>query len=230
MAIMSERQRHPDLVKALYDRVFDARGSTFTYTVLRHYAEQGQIDPALITPVVRDIGEALVFKHVTDADQLPGDHELAAIVDQAILPAIGIPPRREQRSPTRLGLVTVVVEDQDRAIKFFVEALGFEVAEDSEAVTNDGHAKRWVVVRPPGAETGILLAEAADEDQRQVIGAQLAGRVGFFLHVNDFAAQYNRMAAAGVQFDEEPRTEPYGRVVVFTDIAGNKWDLLGPAT
>lgn len=92
MAIMSERQRHPELVKALYDRVFDARGSTFTYTVLRHYADQGQIDPDLITPVVRDIGEALVFKHVTDTDQLPDSDKLAAIVDQAILPAIGILP------------------------------------------------------------------------------------------------------------------------------------------
>jgi AcrR family transcriptional regulator len=100
MAVMAERQRHPDLVKALYDRVFDARGGTFTYTVLRHYAQQGQIDPELVTPVVRDIGEALVFKHVTDADELPDDEKLAAIVDQAILPAIGIPPGRGERSPT----------------------------------------------------------------------------------------------------------------------------------
>jgi AcrR family transcriptional regulator len=99
MAVMAERQRHPDLVKALYDRVFDARGSTFTYTVLRHYADQGQIDPDLLTPVVRDIGEALVFKHVTDADELPDEAKLAAIVDQAILPAVGIPPIRKQRSP-----------------------------------------------------------------------------------------------------------------------------------
>lgn len=103
MAIMAERQRHPDLVKALYEQVFDARGTTFTYTVLRHYAEQGQIDPDLLTPVVRDIGEALVFKHVTDADQLPDDNKLAAIVDQAILPAVGIPPVRKHRSPQRDG-------------------------------------------------------------------------------------------------------------------------------
>jgi AcrR family transcriptional regulator len=94
MAVMAERQRHPDLVKALYERVFDARGTTFTYPVLRHYAERGQIDPGLVTPVVRDIGEALVFKHVTDADDLPDDDKLAAIVDQAILPAVGIPPGR----------------------------------------------------------------------------------------------------------------------------------------
>jgi AcrR family transcriptional regulator len=96
MAIMAERQRHPELVKALYDRVFDAHGTTFTYTVLRHYADQGQIDPDLLTPVVRDIGEALVFKHVTDTDNLPDDDKLAAIVDQAILPAIGIPPTHKK--------------------------------------------------------------------------------------------------------------------------------------
>ncbi|MFC7528925.1 TetR/AcrR family transcriptional regulator [Actinoplanes sp. GCM10030250] len=94
-AVMAERQRHPELVEALYDRVFDARGGTFTDTVLRHYAAQGQIDPDLITPVVRDIGEALVFKHVTDANDLPDDEKLAAIVDQAILPAIGILPDRK---------------------------------------------------------------------------------------------------------------------------------------
>jgi AcrR family transcriptional regulator len=102
MAIMSERQRHPELVAALYDRVFETHGSTFTYTVLRHYAERGQLDAELITPVVRDIGEALVFKHVTDADQLPDDDKLAAIVDQAILPAVGIAPgRRTTLGPPR---------------------------------------------------------------------------------------------------------------------------------
>jgi catechol 2,3-dioxygenase-like lactoylglutathione lyase family enzyme len=129
----------------------------------------------------------------------------------------------------RVSLVTVVVDDYDRAIEFFVGALGFELAEDVPSLTNDGRPKRWVVVRPPGAETGILLAEADGAEQQRVVGDQLAGRVGFFLHVDDFDAQYRRMAAAGVHFTAEPRTEPYGRVVVFTDIAGNKWDLLGPA-
>ncbi len=129
----------------------------------------------------------------------------------------------------RLGLVTVVVDDYDRAIAFFVDALGFELVEDSPSLTNDGRPKRWVVVRPPGAETGILLAQADGADQQRVVGDQLAGRVGFFLQVDDFAAQYDRMIAAGVHFAGAPRTEPYGRVVVFTDIAGNKWDLLGPA-
>jgi len=128
-----------------------------------------------------------------------------------------------------LGLITVVVSDYDPAISFFVDALGFELAEDSPAVTNDGRPKRWVVVRPPGAVTGLLLARADGEDQARVAGKQAAGRVGFFLHVEDFDAAYARMAAAGVHFVTEPRTEPYGRIAVFLDIAGNKWDLIGPA-
>jgi catechol 2,3-dioxygenase-like lactoylglutathione lyase family enzyme len=128
----------------------------------------------------------------------------------------------------RLGLVTVVVSEYDPAITFFVDALGFELAEDAPALTNDGRPKRWVVVRPPGAETGILLARADGEHQASVVGVQAAGRVGFFLHVHDFDAAYTRMTAAGVQFVTEPRTEPYGRVAVFLDIAGNRWDLLGP--
>lgn len=127
-----------------------------------------------------------------------------------------------------LQLTAIIVEDYDEAIAFFTEALGFDLVEDSPATTNDGHPKRWVVVRPPGAETGILLARADGADQVAAIGNQHAGRVGFFLHVDDFAASYRRMLAAGVEFLAEPRTEPYGQVVVFRDIAGNRWDLLGP--
>ena len=129
-----------------------------------------------------------------------------------------------------LGLAAIVVSEYDPAIRFFTEALGFELAEDSPALTNDGRAKRWVVVRPPGAATGLLLARADGQDQVAVVGNQVAGRVGFFLNVEDFDAAYARMTAAGVQFVTAPRTEPYGRVVVFRDIAGNKWDLIGPAS
>jgi len=99
--------------------------------------------------------------------------------------------------------------------------------EDSPATTNDGRPKRWVVVRPPGAATGILLARADGSVQRDAVGNQVAGRVGFFLRVEDFDETYARLAAAGVEFTTQPRTEPYGRVVVFRDIAGNRWDLLG---
>ncbi len=126
-----------------------------------------------------------------------------------------------------LALITVVVAEYDPAIRFFVEALGFDLVEDSPSVTNDGQPKRWVVVRPPGATTGVLLARAAGEEQAAVVGSQVAGRVGFFLHVDDFDAAYRRMMSAGVEFVTPPRSEPYGRVAVFRDIAGNKWDLLG---
>ena len=128
-----------------------------------------------------------------------------------------------------LGLATIVVSEYGPAIRFFVDVLGFELVEASPSLTNDGRPKRWVVVRPPGAVTGLLLAQADGEDQAAVVGRQAAGRVGFFLHVEDSGAVYARMAAAGVQFVTVPRTEPYGRVAVFLDIAGNKWDLIGPA-
>jgi catechol 2,3-dioxygenase-like lactoylglutathione lyase family enzyme len=127
-----------------------------------------------------------------------------------------------------LSLVTVVVEDYDAAIDFFVAVLGFELAADDPAQTTDGRAKRWVVVRPPGAATGLLLARADGPDQKPVVGQQVAGRVGFFLEVEDFDATYARLVAAEVRFARPPRSEPYGRVAVFLDIAGNKWDLLGP--
>ncbi len=129
----------------------------------------------------------------------------------------------------QVDLVAIVVEDYDPAIRFFVGILGFDLIEDSPSLTNDGRPKRWVVVRPPGGQTGILLARADGERQAAAVGNQVAGRVGFFLRVDDFNASYERMNAAGVQFATSPRTEPYGRVAVFLDIAGNRWDLLGPA-
>ncbi|MBI5518076.1 MAG: VOC family protein [Deltaproteobacteria bacterium] len=130
---------------------------------------------------------------------------------------------------TYLELVAVVVHDYDPAIRFFVDILGFELLEDSPAVTTVGRPKRWVVVRPPGAQTGLLLARADGERQATVVGDQHAGRVGFFLRVDDFSACYERLAGAGVEFVRPPRLEPYGQVAVFLDIAGNRWDLLGPA-
>ena len=123
--------------------------------------------------------------------------------------------------------MAIVVDDYDAAIAFYVDVLGFELAEDSPAQTNDGRPKRWVVVRPPGARTGLLLAQADGSEQAAVVGRQFAGRVGLFLRVDDFDGAYARMRAAGVRFHGEPRSEPYGRVVVFVDVAGNRWDLLG---
>jgi catechol 2,3-dioxygenase-like lactoylglutathione lyase family enzyme len=127
-----------------------------------------------------------------------------------------------------MELVTLVVDDYDRAIAFFVDVLGFELVEASPSKTNDGRAKRWVVVRPTGAQTGLLLAQADGDAQAQVVGRQAAGRVGFFLRVDDFDAWYERMTSAGVTFVTTPRSEVYGRVAVFLDIARNRWDLLGP--
>jgi catechol 2,3-dioxygenase-like lactoylglutathione lyase family enzyme len=129
-----------------------------------------------------------------------------------------------------LELVAVVVEEYDPAIDFYVNKLGFDLVEDSPSLTTrEGRPKRWVVVRPPGGQTGLLLARADGPEQRPAIGRQVAGRVGFFLRVDDFAAAYARMTAAAVEFETAPRAESYGRVAVFRDIAGNRWDLLGPA-
>jgi len=125
-------------------------------------------------------------------------------------------------------MVTVVVDEYDPAIEFFVKVLGFELVEDSPSLTNDGRAKRWVVVRPPGAQTAIQIARADGPAQAAVVGKQVAGRVGFFLRVDDFAAVYERLTAAGVEFVTRPRTEPYGQVAVFVDVVGNRWDLIGP--
>ena len=127
-----------------------------------------------------------------------------------------------------LDLVALVVRDYDAAIRFFVDVLQFELVEDTPSMTNDGRPKRWVVVRPAGGQTGILLARADGEHQAAAVGQQFAGRVGLFLRVDDFAVAYRRMAAAGVRFVTEPRDEPYGRIAVFLDLEGNRWDLLGP--
>ncbi|MDG4720013.1 MULTISPECIES: VOC family protein [Thalassospira] len=122
-----------------------------------------------------------------------------------------------------IGLFALVVRDYDEAIAFYTDKVGFDLIEDSDL----GGGKRWVVIAPKGAEeTRILLAQASDEDQTKAIGNQTGGRVGFFLNTDDFARDHARMTAAGVQFLEQPRYEPYGTVAVFEDIYGNKWDLL----
>jgi catechol 2,3-dioxygenase-like lactoylglutathione lyase family enzyme len=128
-----------------------------------------------------------------------------------------------------LEQVALIVDDYDVAIEFFVEKLGFELVEDLPASTNDGRPKRWVVVRPPNARTAILLARADGGRQKQAVGDQFAGRVGMFLRVDDFDATYERLREHGVEFVSPPRTEEYGQVAVFLDVAGNRWDLLGSA-
>lgn len=128
-----------------------------------------------------------------------------------------------------LGLLTVLVDDYDVAIEHYTRDLGFVLVED---LPQDG--KRWVVVAPAGTEhdlraTHLLLALADGGAQRARVGDQTGGRVFLFLHTDDFERDRSRMRAAGVEFLEEPRHEPYGTVAVFRDRFGNRWDLLQPA-
>ncbi len=122
----------------------------------------------------------------------------------------------------QIALVSLLVRDYDSAIDFYCNKLGFHLQEDSP----QGN-KRWVVVAPPGNQgTALLLARASDERQQALIGQQGAGRVWLFLQTDNFERDYQRMSAAGVQFQEAPRYEPYGTVAVFSDLHGNLWDLI----
>lgn len=130
---------------------------------------------------------------------------------------------------TRLGMVALLVDDYDRAIGWFRDALGFDLVEDSPAETEDGRPKRWVVMAPAtGAGCAVLLARADGPVQTARIGDQAGGRVGFFLHSDDFARDHARILAAGTAFDESPRAMAYGTVARFRDPWGNGWDLLQP--
>ncbi len=125
--------------------------------------------------------------------------------------------------PQHLGLVALVVRDYDEAIAFYVGRLGFRLVADTPTAAG----KRWVVVHPPGAhETGLLLARADGAQQQAAIGNQSGGRVFLFLHTDDFTRDHAAFQARGVRFLEEPRKEPYGRVAVFEDLYGNRWDLI----
>ncbi len=122
-----------------------------------------------------------------------------------------------------LHAVTLVVDDYDRALAFYVGVLGFTCLQDVDL----GVGKRWVRVAPPGAASGsLLLAKADGEAQRAAIGNQTGGRVAFFLSTDDFARDHAAMLAAGVTFEETPRKEPYGTVAVWRDPFGNRWDLI----
>lgn len=124
----------------------------------------------------------------------------------------------------RIANVMLVVDDYDRAIAFFTAALGFSVLEDIPM----GNGKRWVRVGPAGASgAGLVLGKAGTAEQHAAIGNQTGGRVFLFLETEDFWRDYRRLEAHGARFTEEPRHEPYGTVVVFEDLYGNKWDLIG---
>ncbi|NTF30570.1 VOC family protein [Rhizobium skierniewicense] len=130
-------------------------------------------------------------------------------------------------SSRRIALVTLVIDDYDRAKSFYCDLLGFDCVSDTPLP--DG--KRWVVVAPTASQgAGLLLAQADGRQQNDAIGNQTGGRVGFFLHTDDFAGDFSAMTAKGIRFLEEPRHEAYGSVAVFEDPYGNKWDLLQPAS
>ncbi len=118
--------------------------------------------------------------------------------------------------------VCLVVDDYDQAIAYYTQALGFELLEDID----QGH-KRWVLVRPQGAnECALLLSKASNEAQSSRVGNQTGGRVSFFLVTDNFQRDYARYLNNGVHFVEAPRIESYGTVAVFEDLYGNRWDLL----
>ncbi len=121
-----------------------------------------------------------------------------------------------------LALTTLLVRDYDEAIAFFTEVLRFALIED--APREDG--KRWVVVGSRDGGGHLLLARAATPEQLARVGDQTGGRVGWFLHSDDFWGDYRHMQACDVRFTEQPRHERYGWVVVFLDLYGNRWDLL----
>jgi uncharacterized glyoxalase superfamily protein PhnB len=121
-----------------------------------------------------------------------------------------------------LGMITIVIDDYDAAIKHYVEDLGFALIEDSTLTPE----KRWVVVAPSDQGARILLAKAATEQQKAAIGNSTGGRVGFFMYTTKFSETYELYKSRGIRFIEEPRQEAYGQVFVFIDKYGNKWDLI----
>ena len=125
----------------------------------------------------------------------------------------------------RIAMIALLVRDYDEAIAWYRDALGFVLLQDDD----QGGGKRWVRMAAPGnAAFSLLLARAAKPRQQAAVGDQHGGRVGFFLHTDDFARDYARLQAAGADFEEAPRDEPYGSVVVFRDLYGNRWDLIEP--
>ncbi|MBK5279304.1 MAG: VOC family protein [Bacteroidia bacterium] len=122
--------------------------------------------------------------------------------------------------------LALVVDDYDKAIQFYIDKLNFKLIEDTQL----SETKRWVVVAPQGSTAGcsLLLAKAANEEQKSRVGNQTGGRVFLFLNTDDFWRDYNNLKVKGVSIIREPSEELYGTVAVFADLYGNLWDLIQP--
>jgi catechol 2,3-dioxygenase-like lactoylglutathione lyase family enzyme len=125
----------------------------------------------------------------------------------------------------QLALIALVVDDYDRAIEFYTQKLNFQLVEDSVL----SEVKRWVVVSPPGSTCKMLLAKAANDEQRSRIGNQTGGRVFLFLHTDDIRRDIKNLNEHKIKIIRGPVEEPYGKVLVFEDLYGNLWDLIEPS-
>ncbi len=124
-----------------------------------------------------------------------------------------------------ISAFTLLVKDYDEAIAYYTKTLGFTLIED----TKIDDKKRWVMIAPSECSiTKIILARAANDEQEKFVGNQSGGRVLLFLETSNFDEDYANFKMQGVEFQEVPRHEDYGTVVVFKDIYGNKWDLIQP--
>lgn len=121
--------------------------------------------------------------------------------------------------------VSIVVDDYDEAIQFYTKKLNFTLVEDTVLIGK----KRWVVVRPKGANgCSLLLAKAANKEQKSRIGNQTGGRVFLFLQTDNFKRDYDNLVDKNIKIVKKPRVESYGKVAVFEDLYGNLWDLIEP--
>ena len=125
----------------------------------------------------------------------------------------------------KLAHVAIVVRDYDEAIKFYTEQLHFILHEDTKL----SETKRWVLISPPGSKgCNLLLAKAANDEQKSRVGNQTGGRVFLFLYTDDFTRDYKNLQHQGIKIIREPSVETYGTVAVFADLYGNLWDLIEP--
>ena len=125
----------------------------------------------------------------------------------------------------QLAHIALVVDDYDEAIAFYTRKLHFTLVED----TRLSETKRWVLVAPPGTDgCRLLLAKAANDEQKSRVGNQTGGRVFLFLHTDDFARDYQNLLDNGINIARQPALEPYGTVAVFEDLYGNLWELIEP--